>query len=310
MRIDHLGIDESVGEIFPPSVLADYLADLPIDVSVVDGSPAELARCDGVVSLYHRDAFIEHVDWIQSIQAGVDRFPFDALRDAGVVLTNSSGIHRDSVGETVVGYITMFARRLHIAVANKEAATWDRPGWDEPFTLTGKSLCVIGLGALGQGVAERAQSLGMHVTGIRRTPEPLEVVDELYQPDDLHDAIEESRFVVLAVPLTDETHHLIDKEALDTMRSDAYLVNVARGQVVDEPALISALQNDVIAGAGLDVFAEEPLPSDSPLWDLDNVIITPHQAGSWEGYYRAVGDLVKENVTRQSTDDAWVNRVV
>ncbi len=310
MQIDHLGIDESVADIFPPSVLVDYLADLNIDVSVVDGSPAELAPCDGVVTLYHRDAFIEHVDWIQSIQAGVDRFPFDALRDAGVILTNSSGIHRDSVGETVIGYISMFARRLHIAVVNKEANTWDRPGWDEPFTLTGESMCVIGLGALGQGVAERAQDLGMHVTGIRRTPEPLDMVEEVYQPDELHEAIQDVRFVVLAVPLTEDTRHLIDEAALEAMRSDAYVLNVARGAVVDEPALIEALQHDVIAGAGLDVFTEEPLPSDSPLWDLANVIITPHQAGSWEGYYRAVGDLVNENVTRQSTGDGWVNRVL
>lgn len=310
MQIEHLGIDESVGDVFPPHVLADYLADLPLDVSVVDGSSAELAPCDGVVTLYYRDAFIEHVDWIQSIQAGVDRFPFEALRDAGVILTNSSGIHRESVGETVVGYLSMFARRLHIAVVNKEAKTWDRPGWDEPFTLTGESICVIGLGALGQGVAERAKRLGMDVTGIRRTPEPLDVVDDVFQPDKLHDAIQDARFVVLAVPLTEDTQHLIDEAALAAMRSDAYLVNVARGQVIDEPALVDALQDDVIAGAALDVFTEEPLPTDSPLWELEKVIITPHQAGSWEGYYRAVGDLVTENVTRQSTADGWVNRVV
>lgn len=310
MSITSIGIDESVGNIFPPRVLMEYLDDLDVTISVVDGSPESLASCDGVVTLYYRESFPEHLSWIQSIQAGVDRFPFDVLRDNGVTLTNSSGIHRDCVGETVAGYMTMLSHRLHIAVKNQQKISWDRPGWDEPFTLTGTQVCVVGLGALGQGIVERAAGFGMEVTGVKRTPEPVANVNRVYGPDALPEAVADARFVALALPLTDETHHLIDREIFEAMRTDAYLLNVARGAVVDEAALITAIQNDVIAGAALDVFEEEPLPEYSPLWELDDVIITPHQAGSWEGYYRAVGDLVIENVTRRRAGDEWVNRVV
>lgn len=310
MSIDHIGIDESVGDIFPPSVLKEYLADLDVSLSVVDGSPESLAPCDGVVTLYYRETFPEHLTWIQSIQAGVDRFPFDVLRDHGVTLTNSSGIHRDCVGETVAGYMTMLSHRLHTAVKNQQATRWDRPGWDDPFTLTDTQVCVIGLGALGQGIVERAAGFGMEITGVKRTPEPVENVNRVFGPDSLVEAITDARFVTLALPLTEDTHHLIDEEILRAMRSDAYLLNVARGAVVDEDALVEAIQEERIAGAALDVFEEEPLPETSPLWELDDVIITPHQAGSWEGYYRAVGDLVRDNVTRQQAGEQWVNQVV
>ncbi|QLK24330.1 D-2-hydroxyacid dehydrogenase [Natrinema zhouii] len=302
-----LGIHESVDDVFPPGELATYLADLPIEIEVV--SDDEIASCDAVVTLEYRDAFLE-LDWIHSIQAGVDRFPFDELEANEVILTNSTGIHDRTVGETVAGYLLMFARRLHDHVANQQERRWERPEWDEAFTLPGTTACVVGTGTLGRGVAETLGALGVRVTGVRRSGDPVPGFDEIYANDRLFEAIEAAEFVIVTVPLTDETHHLFDAEAFDAMRDDAYFVNVARGPVVDEPALIDALEASSLAGAALDVFEEEPLPEDSPLWELDEVIVSPHCAAYTRDYFRDVGDIVRENVDRLETGEEFHNRVV
>ncbi len=305
--LERLGIHESVDDVFPPAELADYLADLPVEVAVIgdDG----IAACDAVVTLEHREAFLE-VDWVHSIQAGVDRFPFNEFEANDVVLTNSTGIHDRTVGETVAGYLLMFARRLHDHVANQQERRWDRPGWDEAFTLPGSTACVVGTGTLGRGVAETLGGLGVRVTGVRRSGDPVPGFDEVYANDRLLEAIGDAEFVIVTVPLTDETRHLFDAEAFGAMRDDAYFVNVARGAVVDEPALIDALEADALAGAALDVFEDEPLPEDSPLWGMDEVIVTPHCAAYTRDYFRDVGDIVRENVSRLERDDDLKNRVV
>ncbi|SER28690.1 D-2-hydroxyacid dehydrogenase [Natrinema salaciae] len=306
-ELEQLGVHESVDAVFPPAELAAYLADLPIDVAVIDDD--DIADCDAVVTMEHREAFLE-VDWVHSIQAGVDRFPFDAFEDRGVVLTNSTGIHDRTVGETVAGYLLLFARRLHDHVANQQERRWDRPAWDEAFTLPGSTACVVGTGTLGRGVAETLGGLGVRVTGVRRSGEPVPGFDEIHANDRLLEAIADAEFVVVTVPLTDETRHLFDAEAFAAMREDAYFVNVARGAVVDEPALIDALEADALAGAALDVFEEEPLPADSPLWGMDEVIVSPHCAAYTRDYFRDTGDIVRENVDRLADGEPFHNRVV
>jgi D-2-hydroxyacid dehydrogenase (NADP+) len=302
-----IGIHESVDDVFPPAELADHLADLPTEVGVIadDG----IAACDAVVTLEHRAAFLD-LDWIHSIQAGVDRFPFDALEANDVVLTNSTGIHGRTVGETVAGYLLMFARRLHDHVANQQERRWDRPEWDEAFTLPGSTACVVGTGTLGRGVAETLGALGLRVTGVRRSGDPVPGFDEVHANDRLLEAVADAEFVIVTVPLTDETRHLFDADAFAAMRDDAYFVNVARGPVVDEPALIEALEADALAGAALDVFEEEPLPAESPLWGMDEVIVSPHCAAYTRDYFRDVGEIVRENVDRLERDDDLKNRVV
>ncbi|MDS0476768.1 D-2-hydroxyacid dehydrogenase [Natrinema sp. 1APR25-10V2] len=306
-ELERLGIHESVDDVFPPAELADFLADLPVEVAVIgdDG----IAACDAVVTLEHRAAFLD-LDWIHSIQAGVDRFPFDALADRGVVLTNSTGIHDRTVGETVAGYLLMFARRLHDHVANQQRRRWDRPEWDEAFTLPGSTACIVGTGTLGRGVAETLGALGARVTGVRRSGDPVPGFDEVSANDRLLEAVSDVEFVIVTVPLTDETRHLFDAEVFAAMRDDAYFVNVARGPVVDESALIDALEGGDIRGAALDVFEEEPLPDESPLWGMDEVIVSPHCAAYTRDYFRDVGEIVRENVDRLERDDELKNRVV
>lgn len=307
MPIEHLGIHPSVGIVFPPERIREALDDLDVRVSIVDET--DLADVDAIVTGRHHDEFLEALEWVHAIFSGLNHFPVEAYADAGVVITNSSGIHGTAVGETVTGYLTMFARDLHTYTRQQTDTEWHQTAWDSPFTLDGETICVIGLGTLGQGIVEHAAALGMHVTGVRRSDEPVAGVETLYTPDELHDAIASARFVALAVPLTDATRQLIGSTELDRMREDGYLINVARGSVVDEAALIEAIRTDAIAGAALDVFEEEPLPAESPLWDFENVILTPHRAAVTIEYYENVADLVRENVACLMNGESMINRV-
>jgi len=308
MDIETLGIHESVAPVFPPEMLAGALSDVGPEVVVVEDE--DFVGVDGLVTLAYRESSLEHVDWIQTIQAGYDRFPLADLEAQSVVLTNSAGIHGESVGETAIGLLLSLARRLHTYTRTQPDREWNRPNWDEPFTLFGKSICVVGLGTLGQGIATRAAGLDMDVVGVRRKPTRVSHVREVYTPDRLHEAIEDARFVAITVPLTDETEGMIDTAAFEAMRDDAYIVNVARGSVIDESAMIRALETGEIAGAALDVFEEEPLPADSPLWDMEDVIVTPHVAAMTRDYYRDIASLVAENVRLLRAGETPVNQVV
>jgi len=309
MEIERLGIHDSVDAIFPPERLREELAAAGPDVRIVADADG-IADCDAVVTFAHTDAFLDAgLEWVHSIQAGVDRFPFEAFEAAGVALTNSTGIHDTGVGEFAVGLMLSFARRLHTYVRAQAEREWSHPAWDEPFTLAGEHLCVVGLGTLGRGIAERADALGMRVTGVRRSGEPTPHTETVYAPDDLRTAIADAKFVALAVPLTDETEGLVGRAELAAMPEDAYLLNVARGPVVVEDELVAALRDGEIAGAGLDVFEEEPLPETSPLWDFEEVVVTPHRAAATREYYRDVADLVRENVDRIADGEALTNRV-
>jgi D-2-hydroxyacid dehydrogenase (NADP+) len=308
MRLDALGIDESVSVLFPPEALVEELADLPVPTTVIDGSDG-LDGCQAVVTFRYWDAF-DDLAWVHSIQSGVDQFPFDRMRAAGVALTNSTGVHGDAIGEAVAGYALAFSRRLHAHIANQQDATWSPPAWDDAWTVRGERACVIGLGTLGRGVVDRLTGLGLEIDGVRRTPTPEPGVERVYTPSKLRDAVSDARFVVAAVPLTDDTRGLIDADILAAMREDAYLINVARGAVVDQSALVDALEDGAVAGAALDVFETEPLPQSSPLWGMDEVIVSPHAAGFTHRYHEHVGSIVAENVDRVRADSDLVNRVL
>lgn len=320
-----LGIHESVELLFPPAVLRDALDPAHGD-SADDGDPAgevevsevrvvdssgELEDCNALVTFAYEEAFLSAgLSWIHSVQAGVDRFPFDAFEERGIRLTNSTGIHGDAVGETVLGYMIGFARRLHRHRDRQRDGEWGHSAWDEPFTLSGESLCVVGLGTLGRGIAARADACGMDVVGVRRTPTPVDHVRTVYTPDEIGTAVADARFVAVATPLTEETRGLIGGGELAAMPEDAYLLNVSRGGVVDEAALLVELERDRLAGAALDVFETEPLPEDSPFWELDDVIVTPHAAAATRDYHRRIADIARENRRRMIADESLVNRVI
>jgi D-2-hydroxyacid dehydrogenase (NADP+) len=307
MTLTRLVVHESVRKAMPVEQFVASLADLPVPVETATGDP-DLGAGDAVVSFGPRPGF-RNADWVHCIRAGYDEFPVAEYEAAGVALTNSTGIHGTTVGETVTGGMLTLARRLHVYRDAQRDARWHDEPYEAPFTLAGERLCVVGLGTLGRGIAERADALGMDVVGVRRSEESVPDVRRLYGPDDLHDAIDDARFVALATPLTDETRGLVGEAELRAMPEDAYLVNVARGAVVDEDALQRALAEDWLAGAMLDTFVEEPLPTDSPLWDHEDVLVTPHSAAMTNRYHEDIADLLRQNVERLRAGEPMVNRV-
>jgi D-2-hydroxyacid dehydrogenase (NADP+) len=318
MTIERIGVHDSTGIDFPFEALAGELADVGPEIVPVDGveggddaAAVDPATCDAFVTFTHQPGLLEYDPaWVHTTQAGVDGFPLEEYESRGTVLTNSTGLHGDSVGDTTLGLMLALARRIHEFVANQRERRWQFPEWDAAFTLPGEEVCVVGLGTVGSAVAERCDALGMDVSGIRRSSEPVEGVDTLYTPEELDTAIEDARFVVLCVPLTDDTRGMVGRRELERMGENSHLVNVARGAVVDEDALVDALREGVIAGAALDVFETEPLPEDSPLWGMEDVIVTPHAAVANREFYRGIADLIRENVRRFEAGEAPRNRVV
>lgn len=306
--LERLCVHESVGTKIPDMAFVDALNDLDVPVELV-GDDESYAATDVVASFAPRPEFLD-AGWVHCIRAGYDEFDTDAYETAGVPLTNSSGIHGETVGELAIGYMLSLARLLHHYRDQQREREWYEPAYDRPFTISGERLCVVGLGTLGKAIAKRADALGMKVVGVRRSDDSVPAVSTIYEPAALHDAIADARFVALAAPHTPTTTGMIDRDALDAMRTDAYLINVARGPLVDEAALVSALKAGEIAGAALDVFEEEPLPPSSPLWDFDEVLVTPHRASATNRYHLDIAALVCENVRRFQADEPLKNRVV
>jgi D-2-hydroxyacid dehydrogenase (NADP+) len=306
-ELRRLCIHESVETKIPKHDFVDAFADLDLPAELV-GDDESFDKSDAVASFKPREAFLD-AGWVHCIRAGYDEFDTDAHEREGVPLTNSAGIHGTTVGEIAVGYMISLARGHHIYRDYQNERTWYEPDYERPFTVENERLCVLGLGTLGEGITSRADALGMDVVGVRRSEEPVPGVSEVYHPDDLHEAIADARFVAVAVPHTPATEGMIGAEELDLMREDAYLLNVARGPIVDEDALVAALEDGTIAGAGLDVFTEEPLPEESPLWDFEDVIITPHRGSATNRYHLDIAELVAENVRRYQAGEELKNRV-
>ncbi|MFW6316871.1 MAG: D-2-hydroxyacid dehydrogenase [Halorubrum sp.] len=307
VRLDHLSVHESVESVIPPDAFVEAFDGLDVPVDLV-GDGEAYDETDAVATYVPRPEFLD-AGWVHCIRAGYDEFDTAAYEAAGVPLTNSTGIHDTTVSEVALGYMLSLARLHHVYRDHQNERNWYTPEYERPFTVENERLCVVGLGTIGRGIAERADALGMDVVGVRRSDEPVPGVSELFDPSELHGAIDDARFVALALPHTPETDGLIGDVEFEVMRDDAYLINVARGPLVDEGALVDALESNVIAGAGLDVFETEPLPDDSPLWDFEDVIISPHKGSATNRYHLDIAELVTENFERYQAADPLRNRV-
>jgi len=306
-QLQRLCIHESVESVIPKSAFVDAFEDLSIPAELVDDDQ-QYEATDAVASYVPRPEFLD-AGWVHCIRAGYDEFDTGKYDDRGVPLTNSSGIHGATVSEIATGYMLALARLLHVYRDHQKEQEWYTPTYERPFTVENERLCVVGLGTIGQAIASRASALEMEVVGVRRSPETVPGVTDVFHPSKLHEAIADARFVALSLPHTPETEGLISTEEFEIMRDDAYLINVARGPLVDEDALVSAVESGEIAGAGLDVFRTEPLPSESPLWDLDEVIISPHKGSATNRYHLDIAELVTKNVEQYQSGSELVNRV-
>ncbi len=253
-----------------------------------------------------RDVFASaaRLRWIQSPAVGVGSLLFPELLASAVVLTSARGIRARSIAEHVVGVTIALARRLPVAMRAQMAHQWAQETLEGPSSrvrlLSDLRMGIVGLGAIGEEVARLSAPLGVRIVGIRRrvdAPRPPEV-EAVLPPDRLHDLLASSDVVIVAAPHTPGTRQLIDRDAISRMRDGALLVNVARGKLVDDDALVDALKSGRLGGAALDVFTREPLDPSSPYWDLPNVIVTPHTAGAMQDYWTPLVALFSDNLRR------------
>ncbi len=257
-------------------------------------------------------ATAKKLKWIHSTAAGVGQLMYRELRESGIVLTNARGIHSKPMAEHILGMIIAMSRRFLDAFRFQRTAHWAQQEiWDaRPFELNGKILLIIGFGSIGCELARLVQPIGMRVWGITRSGRgDAQLAERILPITELHSALPQADFVVVAAPETPETKRMIGKKELALMKGTAHLINVARGTLVDQNALIGALRTRRIAGAALDVTEEEPLPPESPLWRLENVFITPHISAATDLLWDRQERLLVENLERWFGGRELLNRV-
>lgn len=247
--------------------------------------------------------------WINSFSAGVNPIMDSEISTLPVKLTNARGIHGKTMALTTMGYIISFLRNFPEMFRRQQRHEWSKQFEEKPRETTGLTVTILGAGAIGSEVARLSKALGMKVIGVKRRVKPMEYFDEIYSNEDMEAAIGLADFVVVLTPLTHETFHLIDAKMLGCMKRTGIIINIARGPVVDEAALIEALQKKSIGGAALDATEEEPLSPDSPLWDMENVIITPHCSADSPLYMERAVELFCENLKRYEAGEPLMNEI-
>ena len=275
---------------------------------LLDEVGAVLIGTEVLVAFQWKDEWlVPGLRWIQSVSAGTDQFPVDALRDAGVVLTSAVGIHDVQVSEHAFGLLLAMTRGIGAAVRNQVDRDWQ---WPPVTDLAGMTLGILGLGVIGEAVAHRAKAFGMVVFGTKRSIDDYTgAADEVFGPEATLEVFQRSDAVIVTLPATAETAGLVGSAEFEALQG-GFFVNVGRGSVVDEAALVAALRSGVLRGAGLDVFEEEPLPDSSPLWDMPEVIVSPHLAGTSPRYGERLADLFAKNLPAFRGEGEWTNRVV
>ena len=299
----------------------DELKSLAPNVRVVSGLSREqvLERADearAVDAYYLSPELItraKNLVWVQAMSAGVDRYVGIAglAKSPSIVLTNLRGVHGPAIADHAFGMLLTLTRDLRHYAAQQDKAVWKRDGSGAPrIALQGRTMLVVGLGGIGTEIAQRAHGFGMRVIATRRGDDPApDYVSRVGHSADLLAMLPEADVVAISVPLTAETQGMFNAKAFAAMKPGAYLINIARGKVVDSTALLSALQSKRLAGACLDVTDPEPLPADSPLWRMPNVLITPHTSAEADLTNDRVWGLLRENVRRFGAGEPLLNVV-
>lgn len=286
--------------------------------------------CDVLFTFFVPDELLQAapgLKWIQLISAGADHMMKGPAGGGKLRITTTSGVHAASLAEFAIAMMLMHVHRLHATSRAQYRHQWlPAPEFMKTAdTLRGKTVGIIGYGSIGRELARIAQALGMEVLALKRDPKALRdtgwsppgvlgdsegrIPRRIFAPEEREELLRESDFVVLLLPLTAATRHFIGARELAAMKPNAFLVNVGRGALVDEPALIQALQDKRIAGAGLDVFEREPLPIENPLWDMEEVIMTPHMAGPFRGYMDLACELFAQNLRRFTSGQPMLNEI-
>ena len=233
--------------------------------------------------------------WIQVMSAGIDHLPLQAMAGRGIALTNARGAHHIQMSEHIMWSILTIIRQGQISIHNQERKIWDTEVRIEE--MYGKTVCIVGAGSIGEAVAKKCRAFGMNVCGITHSVKNHQAYDRIGMSNDLTAFLRMSDIVVVIVPLTSGTFGMFNSDLINEMKTGSYLVNVARGAVVDEPALVEALKTGKIRAAALDVFAQEPLPENSPFWGMENVVLTPHIAGRSPHYGARTFEIFTKNLS-------------
>jgi D-2-hydroxyacid dehydrogenase (NADP+) len=308
--------------IFHDMPIADSIRKRTTDLTIIeadteDETRATLGSADIFVTNPTKwsNGFLDYLSdgsWMQATSVGYAAFPVSEFRERGIALTNAATVHDSVVSEHAFALALALSRNLGPLFDQQRAHQWDRGIGSTQWDWKGRQLTVFGLGSIGEAVARRGRAFGLNVYGVKRTPSTYSGAlsrDRVVSTDRFHDLLPETDLLVLTVPLTDSTYHVIDEEVMESLPDSAVLVNVARGSVVDQDALLTALRNGKLGGAGLDVVETEPLSSDSPLWDRDDVIVTPHVGGRSKDFPDRFGRLFVDNYDRWRTGQPLVNRI-
>jgi phosphoglycerate dehydrogenase-like enzyme len=295
----HLG--EAIGKIefsLDPTKFAENLAEAEV-IATYRFSAEQFAQC-------------RKLRWLHLGGAGIEKSLSPALVHSNVIVTNARGIHGDRMAEFALGAILFLANRFDLAVRGQLEKQWRQKEMIKTrFPVAGKTVGIAGMGTIGVEIAKWCAAVGMRVIGLRRDihlPKP-ELIAEIFSVPQIDEFLQQSDFVVLTLPLTEETSGLLSAEKLRMIKPEAHLINIGRGELVDETALLALLRERKIAGAVLDVFQNEPLPAEHPFWQLDNVLVTPHISGNFAEYVERVGEQFAENLARYLRGETLLNVV-
>ncbi|WP_018305925.1 D-2-hydroxyacid dehydrogenase [Desulfitobacterium hafniense] len=270
--------------------------DLDADVLITWGQYSPVEFCTKATNL----------KWIHAVSAGIEGLTIPEIMSLDAVMSNTKGIHGIPMAEHTMALILASLRQLPVLLKQQQEKVWLK---HKPDETQGKTVGIIGLGSIGEEVAKKCKLFGMKVVATKRTPVTCEWVDELYPDHQLDKLLCQADFVVVVVPLTPETTKLIGEKEFKLMKKTSYIINIARGKVIDEKALVKALQDGDIGGAGLDCVEDEPLPQDSPLWDMPNVIITPHTAADSPFYMDRAMNQFCESLKKFINNQDILNKI-
>ena len=301
---ENLGMNKLTLYFHPPEGFIDQLRDISDKFTIgVCTNRDELESClpdtEILVTLVtFPDAELigraSRLRWIQALTAGVDFFPLNKIKEQDILLTCGRGIHKIYIAEYAIAAMINLARNFHLLFRNQLKGKWDRS--IAQGEINGKTVGILGLGSIGQEIARKAFILGMRVIGVKSIPQPHEWVDHVYGPTEMEEVFKQSDYVINLLPGTIATSGLIDKKFFALMKKSACFINLGRGTTVNQADLIEALRTKMFRALVSDVYAEEPLPDDNPLWHLENVILTPHIAGVSTKYLERALSIIRHNL--------------
>jgi len=250
-----------------------------------------------------------NLKWVQGISAGVDALPLDEIRRRGILLTNGRGIHKIHMAEYAIGAMISLARNFHLMFRNQLKHKWDNKTVAQG-EINGATVGILGLGSIGMEIARRASLFGMHVIGVKNNPKPMDYVEKVYKPCEMGEVFSQSDYIINLLPSTNETREVINKNYFDLMKSTSCFINMGRGTTVNEKDLVDALKDNKMRALVTDVYSEEPLPEDNPLWNLENVILTPHVCGMSTKYMDRAMEIIEHNMGVYASGQGTMMNVV